>query len=72
MSEPSLFFVWRCQHSGGAWTKTAHCALARSRKEAQYKFRRRFINAGFSAMSLLAVEDGVDPNKSPATREHGA
>ncbi len=58
--------VWRNNHSGPGWIKTAHSVEGRSQKEAQSKVKRKFENGGFSSMSLLAVKRGEDPNVNPS------
>ena len=46
----------------GGWIPTVHTLKARTDKEAQSKVRRRFENAGLTAMSLVAVPTGENPN----------
>lgn len=47
------------------WVLTAHIVKARTINEAQSQLRRRFSKCGFTAMSLVAVLDGNDPNTTP-------
>lgn len=44
------------------WTKTSHSVKAKSDESAQKKVIAKFKGCGFSNMSLVAVEEGVDPN----------
>lgn len=58
------YHIWKQYHSGDwKWTLTDHSVKARSDKEAQSKVRRKFAIYGFTAMSLMAVIDGSDPNR---------
>lgn len=63
--------VWRThqpdsplQHvTYSGWLPTKHFIQARSQRKAEYKLRRRFANAGFHHMSLMAVPTGLNPNE---------
>lgn len=56
------YIIWRATSYSKDWTKTFQSVKARTQKEADSKTARKFANAGFSNMSLLAVEEGIDPN----------
>ena len=59
------YTVWRKQRAdyGGTteWIKTSHTIEARSEHEAETKLKRRFLNSGFSLMSLVAIPEGKTP-----------
>lgn len=60
-----LFIIWRRNTAGGCsrtWTRTAHSVMADNQFAAQKRVQRKFANSGFTAMQLVAVEDGDDPN----------
>lgn len=59
------YAIWRQQHGSSGWLRTAHTVKARSDREAQSRISRKFAGAGFTAMALVAVPSGTDPN-SPA------
>lgn len=56
------FIIWRGTPYFKDWIKTSESVMARTQKEAESKTKRKFANAGFSNMSLLTVEEGIDPN----------
>lgn len=59
------YAVWRRHHQPGSeWSLTAETLRARSDRDAQARLRRRFKNAGFSSMSLLALPSGTTPKDS--------
>lgn len=61
-----VYRVWRRQMPDrccpGTWLFTYHTIKARTDKEARSRTKRYFKGYGFSAMSLVAVPDGSDPN----------
>lgn len=59
------YCVWRQQSTDrhvSRWIQSSHTLKARTDKEAESRLRRRFANAGFQSMRLVAVPAGVDPN----------
>ena len=57
-----VYHVWWRRANASRWTQTTHHFRARTDKEAESKLRRMFAGAGFSGMSLVAVEGGDSPN----------
>jgi hypothetical protein len=58
-----VFSIWRRGHFEDCWSRTSHSVTARTDKEAQAKVKRKFAGCGFSAMSLVAVKNGMTPNR---------
>lgn len=64
MSTFKKYIVWRRQHQPASkWMKTAHSVNARTDIEAHSKVGKMFQAASFSSMSLVAVQEGIDPNE---------
>jgi hypothetical protein len=61
------YLIWRKQTAEGGqtkWIQTARTLKARNQEEAQDRMRKSFSGAGFTAMALVAVLPGRDPNLS--------
>lgn len=63
-----FYSIWRRTHGTSEWLLTSHSLNARTDKEAQSKLKRKFEGAGFSNMSLVAIETGVDPKQKQETQ----
>ena len=63
------FIIWKRNNPDNEgiprqWTATAHSVKGRSANDARSKMERMFRRAGFSNMSLLAIPEGLNPNKT--------
>lgn len=56
------YHIWWQRAGATQWKQTPHKLKARTDKEAESKLRKTFAGAGFSGMSLVAVESGENPN----------
>ena len=61
------YLIWRYQlpdkSAGTPWILTRYQVKARSEKEAESRTKRKFAGCGFHSMSLVAVEQGINPNE---------
>ena len=62
MPKFKTYCVWANSHYDFEWRKTFHKVKGQTQKQAQRNVERKFRNAGFSGVSLLAVVEGDVPN----------